>query len=38
METLGSQKGFIVIPEAEPYPLSETVTTIGLPAFLGTIS
>jgi predicted AAA+ superfamily ATPase len=38
METLGSKKGFIVIPEGESYPLSKTVTAIGLRAFLESIS
>ena len=38
MDTLGSQKGFIVIPEGEPYPLSKTVTAIGLQPFLEFIS
>ena len=38
MDTLGSQKGFIVIPEGEPYPLSKTVTAIGLRPFLESIS
>jgi predicted AAA+ superfamily ATPase len=38
METLGSKKGLIVIPEGEPYPLSNTVTAVGLRSFLGSIS
>jgi uncharacterized protein len=38
METLGAKKGFIVIPEGEPYPLSKTVTAIGLRPFLESFS
>ena len=38
METIGSKKGFIVIPEGEPYPLSKTVTAIGLRALIESFS
>lgn len=34
METLGAARGFIVIPKGEPYPLSKTVTAIGLADYL----
>jgi hypothetical protein len=34
METLGSSRGFIVIPEGEAYPLSKSVTATGLRNFL----
>ena len=34
MTTLGSRKGFIIIPKAEPYPLSRSVTATGLRPFL----
>jgi len=34
METLGSSRGFIVIPEGEAYPLSKSVTATGLRHFL----
>ena len=34
METLGSKRGVIVIPEGEAYPLSKTVTASGLKSFL----
>ncbi len=37
METLRADRGFIVIPEGEPYPLSKRVTAIGLANFLQTI-
>lgn len=36
METLGSNRGFIVIPEGESYPLSKSVTAISLREFLDT--
>ncbi|MEX2578377.1 MAG: ATP-binding protein [Verrucomicrobiales bacterium] len=36
METLGSKRGFIVIPEGNAYPLSKTVTAVGLQTFLET--
>ena len=38
METLRADRGFIVIPEGQPYPLSKTVTAIGLAEYLPTIS
>jgi predicted AAA+ superfamily ATPase len=34
METLGSSRGFIVIPEGDAYPLSKAVTAAGLQTFL----
>lgn len=34
MTTLGAERGLIVIPEGAPYPLSKTVTAIGLQALL----
>jgi predicted AAA+ superfamily ATPase len=37
METLGSKRGVIVIPEGDPYPLSKSVTAIGLRSFLESI-
>jgi predicted AAA+ superfamily ATPase len=38
METLGSKRGFIVIPEGDPYPISKSVTATGLRPFLESIS
>ena len=38
METLKADRGVIVIPEGESYPLSKTVTATGLLSFLKTIS
>ena len=38
MQTLGSNRGVIVIPEGDPYPLSPTVTATGLRPFLETLS
>ena len=37
METLKADRGVIVIPEGESYPLSKTVTATGLRSFLETI-
>jgi len=37
METLRADRGVIVIPEGESYPLSKTVTAIGLTDYLQTI-
>jgi predicted AAA+ superfamily ATPase len=37
METLGSKRGVIVIPEGDPYPLSRSVTATGLRPFLESI-
>ena len=34
MTTIDAKKGFIVIPEGDPYPLSKTVTATGLRPFL----
>ena len=34
MATLEADRGFIVIPRGEPFPLSENVTACGLPDFL----
>jgi hypothetical protein len=34
METLGSSRGFIIIPEGETYPLSKSVTATSLREFL----
>lgn len=38
MGTLKANRGVIVIPDGEPYPLSKTVTATGLRAFLKTFS
>lgn len=38
METLGAHQGFIVIPEGEAYPLSKSVSAVGLLTFLETVS
>ena len=38
MGTLEANRGFIVIPEGEPYPLSDSVTAIGLRPFLDSFS
>jgi predicted AAA+ superfamily ATPase len=38
METLRADRGFIVIPEGASYPLSKTVSAIGLANYLQTIS
>jgi predicted AAA+ superfamily ATPase len=38
METLRADRGFMVIPRGDPYPLSKTVTAIGLVNFLRTLS
>lgn len=38
MATLKADRGVIVIPAGEPYPLSETVTATGLLSFLKTLS
>ncbi len=38
METLRADRGFIVIPHGESYPLSKTVTAMGLAGYLQTIS
>lgn len=37
MKTLGTEKGVIIIPYGESYPLSETVTAVGLRQFLETM-
>jgi hypothetical protein len=37
METLRADRGFIVIPQGDSYPLSKTVTAIGLADYLQTI-
>jgi hypothetical protein len=37
MQTLEAHGGFLVIPEGDAYPLSKTVTAIGLRAFLETL-
>ncbi len=37
METLRADRGFIVIPEGKSYPLSKTVSAIGLAEYLQTI-
>lgn len=34
METLGADAGFMIIPKGEPYPVSKTVTAIGLAEYL----
>jgi predicted AAA+ superfamily ATPase len=36
MQTLDAHRGFIVIPEGDAYPLSKTVTALGLRGFLET--
>lgn len=38
METLKADRGVIVIPEGEPYPLSKTVSAMGLLSLLQTIA
>jgi hypothetical protein len=38
METIGFRRRFIIIPNGGPYPLSKTVTAIGLLPFLESIS
>lgn len=38
METLQADRGVIVIPEGESYPLSKTVSAMGLLSFLKTIA
>ncbi len=36
MQTLGARRGFLVIPEGAAYPLSNSVTAVGLRTILGT--
>ena len=38
MATLASKRAVIVIPEGNPYPLSESVTAIGLRPFLESLT
>jgi predicted AAA+ superfamily ATPase len=37
METLRADRGFIIIPEGDSYPLSKTVTAVGLAEYLQSI-